>query len=72
MPAPPTRPAAKLSTMLPYKFGITQTSNCCGLDTNCMQQLSMIILSNWKEKSVKAVNSSKFRTHLKFLSLIEI
>jgi len=27
-PAPPTKPAAKLSNMLPYKLGMTRISNC--------------------------------------------
>lgn len=46
-PAPPTRPEARLSRILPYKLGMTITSNCCGLETICMVVLSTIIFSNW-------------------------
>ncbi|VDP45094.1 unnamed protein product [Schistosoma curassoni] len=42
-PAPPTKPAATLPTIFPYKFGKTITSNCCGLLTNCIHVLSIII-----------------------------
>ena len=34
-PAPPTNAAPTLSTILPYKFGNTITSNWCGLTTSC-------------------------------------
>ncbi len=34
-PAPPTSPAARLSMMFPYRFGITITSNWYGFDTSC-------------------------------------
>ena len=43
---PPTRPAARLSMMFPYRLGMTMTSNCCGLDTSCIVVLSTIIDSN--------------------------
>lgn len=33
-PAPPTKAAPTLSTILPYKFGSTITSNWCGLATS--------------------------------------
>ncbi|CAG9118699.1 unnamed protein product, partial [Plutella xylostella] len=45
-PAPPTNPEAKLSTILPYRLGVTITSNWFGLATICMVQLSTIIFSN--------------------------
>ena len=33
-PAPPTKPAPTLSTIFPYRFGRTITSNWEGLDTS--------------------------------------
>lgn len=36
-PAPPTSPAQILPTILPYKLGMTMTSNCWGLLTNYTQ-----------------------------------
>ena len=37
------RPHPRLLTMVPYRLVRTITSNCHGLETSCMQQLSMII-----------------------------
>ena len=41
-----TRNQSQLTTferILPYKLGITITSNCCGRETSCMDALSTII-----------------------------
>ena len=37
MPGPPTRAAPMLETIAPYRLGITMTSNCWGLATNCIE-----------------------------------
>mmetsp|Transcript_15352 Transcript_15352/g.39063 ORF Transcript_15352/g.39063 Transcript_15352/m.39063 type:complete len:218 (+) Transcript_15352:239-892(+) len=44
-PSPPTSPAHRSLTMSPYRLGMTNTSNCEGSLTSCMQQLSMIFSS---------------------------
>jgi hypothetical protein len=37
-PGPPTRPAPMFDTMLPYRFGMTITSNCDGRATSCTRR----------------------------------
>eukprot|EP00955_Chlamydomonas_euryale_P065217 359185-Chlamydomonas_euryale.AAC.1 len=39
-PWPPHSPATMLAARLPYRFGVTMTSNWWGLDTSCMHVLS--------------------------------
>ena len=46
IPAPPTRPAQRLETRLPYKLGVTRTSKCSGVETSFMHVASTIISSN--------------------------
>lgn len=31
-----------LEVMLPYKLGMTMTSNCCGLETSCIELLGRV------------------------------
>lgn len=37
IPGPPTRAAPMFEVMLPYKLGMTMTSNCWGFETNCIE-----------------------------------
>jgi hypothetical protein len=51
---PPTMPAPRSLTRSPYRLPITSTSNWCGRDTSCMQQLSTISSRVWNPGNSRA------------------
>lgn len=53
IPGPPTRAAPMFEVMLPYKLGMTITSNCWGFETNCIE------LEQSQPRSSNATNDSR-------------
>lgn len=69
-PAPPTIPQTIFEIIFPYRLGIRTTSNCCGLETNCIEALSTIIEFNSNDGYSDAASS--LQTYNEFLIPITI